>query len=255
MMGKSHLIVGSAGWLLATPALAAVGIPLVPATIAAGTVVAAGAAMMPDLDHPQATVSRSLGKVSQTFSKYFARSMGGHRKGSHSVFFAAALGFLVANLVSSGGATMAWTALAVIFITSSLLLRVLTEADGIIGAVLSAILAVSLLAISAGTNFLWLVAALVIGILLHDLGDFLTVEGIPFFYPFSKKNHRIAVVGKTDSWREKGIAALAGIAAVFCLGAYVYQPIWTNSVLKQEVKSGKANKISLNKNQNLNKKK
>jgi len=98
MLGKSHLLVGAAGYLtIGQTALVAIGHGhLGPGEIAAGTVVCAGAAMLPDIDHPGATVSRSLGPVTWTISRFVSRVAGGHRKGTHSIPFAVGLTILLA---------------------------------------------------------------------------------------------------------------------------------------------------------------
>lgn len=240
MMGKSHLLLGSAGWLT-------IGVPLTelasnaqlgPAEVAAGLVVCAGAAMFPDLDHPQATVSRSLGPVTQSFSKFFSRVMGGHRNGSHSILFAAGIFFLLSLVFGrETDGVLTVVAFGICLLSSSLVLRVLTRADGLISAILSAIIAATLLSVTAGApTDNWIIYAVAIGILLHDLGDAMTVEGVPLFYPMSRKRYKFPIVGRTDSMREKIVAAASGILATILLFVMVYQPILDS------------NKINVNKN-------
>jgi membrane-bound metal-dependent hydrolase YbcI (DUF457 family) len=231
MLGKSHLMVGACGWLV-------VGVPLTElitgtemssAQIASGAVVTAGAAMLPDLDHPQATVSRSLGIVSQKISFAFSKLMGGHRNGSHSLLFIVGIFLLLSQILVGNGSTAIIPAFIIIFFLTSLAFRTLTEADGLIGAILSAIIACTLMSVTANSNsidYTWIVYSVAVGCLLHDLGDLVTVEGIPLLYPFSKHRTSIPFIGKTDSFREKGTAVVCGLAAAWLMFAMVYQPLW-----------------------------
>lgn len=223
MMGKSHLMLGASGWLAAgAPALDALGQPLGVPELAAGTVVAAGAAMLPDLDHPQATVSRSLGPVTEAISRGFSTALGGHRNGSHSLLFAGVIGAgLGIGLGSSSGP---WLALLICFFFSSLVIRTLTEADGLICAAVSGLLGATLVSVAPQMD--WIFFAVIIGCLLHDLGDILTPEGVPPLWPLSKARLKVPVIGHTGDWREKGIAALCGLAACWLLAVNVYAPIW-----------------------------
>lgn len=227
MMGKSHLILGAAGWLtIGVPAVELLtGTPLGAAEIASGTVVSSGAAMLPDLDHPQATVSRTFGKVSQTFAKYFAKAMGGHRNGSHSAFFAAAI-FFCLQYFFSHMENPVWLATGVTIFAASLLFKVLTDSSGVVGFILASIVGATILSVTANSNYDWIIYAVTVGILLHDLGDILTVEGVPLFYPFSKHRLSIPLVGRTDSWREHATSIVCAVVAVFCLYQNVYAPIW-----------------------------
>jgi len=225
-MGKSHLMLGAAGWLaVGAPVVDAFGHSLNVTEIATGTVVAAGAAMLPDLDHPQATVSGSLGPVTRVISKVFAKCLGGHRNGSHSLLFAFAVTAALAWALQSFEAP--WLAFGVCFFFSSLVLRTLTEADGIICAALSAIIGATL--ITLAPNQEWLFMAVGLGCLLHDLGDVLTPQGVPPLWPLSKARMKLPVIGRTGDFREKGIAALCGVAACYLLVVSVYQPLWEAS--------------------------
>lgn len=216
-------MVGAAGWLaVGAPALDAMGNKLGVAELAAGTVVTAGAAMLPDLDHPQATVSRSLGSVTQTMSKGFAKLLGGHRNGSHSLLFAGAVGALLA--AGLGGSSGPWIALGICFFFSSLVVRTLTEADGLICAAISGIVGAALVTIAPTMD--WLFFSVIIGCLLHDLGDVVTPEGVPPLWPLSKARLSIPIIGHTGDLREKLIAGFCGLAAVWLLATMVFVPTW-----------------------------
>lgn len=223
MMGKSHLLLGSAGYL-------AVGVPILEASghqttlveIGAGTIVAAGAAMLPDLDHPQATVARSLGPVTEILSKFVAKIAGGHRNGTHS-FLACALMFIGCTALFNADFGK-WAALAFVFLTTSLVMRTLTEADGWSGAIVSGIVAASIVTIAPGSA--WLVDAIVLGYCLHLLGDVLTPEGIPPLWPVSKHRVKFPIIGTTGDKREAFIGVLCAIATVWLIATVVFIPAW-----------------------------
>jgi membrane-bound metal-dependent hydrolase YbcI (DUF457 family) len=221
MLGKSHLVVGAAGWLALGPAIAAgVGHPLGLAEIGTGAVIASGAAMLPDLDHPQATLSRSLGPVSQTFSRGFSKALGGHRNGSHSLLFVLFLGLILhfALATTSGP----WIALGISFVASLLFFRTLTEARPLVGMILAAVSATVLVTISPQMD--WIFFAVIIGVLLHDFGDFLTSEGVPPLWPVSKKRVALPIISRTGNGTEQAIAALAGVAAAILFIVLVSAP-------------------------------
>jgi membrane-bound metal-dependent hydrolase YbcI (DUF457 family) len=168
MLGKSHLMVGACGWLVAGVPLTELltGAEMSGAQIASGAVVTAGAAMLPDLDHPQATVSRSLGIVSQKMSFAFSKLMGGHRNGSHSLLFIVAIFLLLNQLLVGNGPAAIIPAFLIIFFLTSLVVRTLTEADGLIGAIVSAIIACTLMSVTANNNsidYSWIVYSVAIG--------------------------------------------------------------------------------------------
>src|SRR5262249_58128556 len=92
-MGHTHAISGAALWLAAAgtvdrfaPALASHGV----AETAAAALVCAGAAMLPDLDHPNSTVAHALGPVTHRLARGVARVSGGRRPATHPLAFAAA---------------------------------------------------------------------------------------------------------------------------------------------------------------------
>ena len=65
---------------------------LTPAEFVAGAIICAGAAMLPDLDHPSATIAQTFGPVTWGLSKAVAWLSGGHRDATHSLAFAVAHG-------------------------------------------------------------------------------------------------------------------------------------------------------------------
>jgi membrane-bound metal-dependent hydrolase YbcI (DUF457 family) len=226
MLGRSHLMLGGAGFLaIGAPVLSACGENLSIAELAAGTVVCAGAAMLPDIDHPQATCARSLGPVTGFISRVVSKLCGGHRNGTHSLLFAGLVTVAMAALLA--GTSGPWAALIICFFFASLLMRVLTEASAPVSAALSALVAATLITIAPNQDWIYLSVGL--GCLLHNLGDILTPEGVPPFWPISKHRVRIPVVGHTGDWREKVIASVCGLAMCWMMATMVFLPTWKES--------------------------
>jgi membrane-bound metal-dependent hydrolase YbcI (DUF457 family) len=227
-------MVGTAGWLtIGVGGLELAGHSLSVPEIAAGTVVAAGASMLPDLDHPQATASRSLGPVTGVISKALNQVSGGHRQGTHSLLFALLMALGTAWLLANTSGP--WVALGLCFFFASLALRVLTEASGLISAGLAAVVAATLISFAPEADWLWL--SISIGCLLHMLGDILTPEGVPPLWPATKWRFRLPIIGHTGDWREGVIAGACGLLTLVLLATTVFVPLWSNSAETVEAKA------------------
>ncbi|MET8140604.1 metal-dependent hydrolase [Sphaerisporangium sp. NPDC005288] len=201
MMGHTHALSGAAAWLLVAPGLVAlpgltalsgltgdltpvVANALSPAELVAGTLVCAGAAMLPDLDHPHATIAQTFGPATWVLSKAVNWASGGHRHATHSLAFAIAAGLgahLLADHYSIGRDV-------VVILMIGLALR--SIGIGIPGkTITSAMVNIGLTAIafillrSAHVGYLWLGFAISIGCLAHVVGDCLTERGCPVLWP------------------------------------------------------------------------
>jgi membrane-bound metal-dependent hydrolase YbcI (DUF457 family) len=222
-MGKSHLLVGAAGFLtVGKPLLEMTSHrPMTAGEIVAGTVVCAGAAMLPDIDHPMATVSRSLGPVTWFLSRATSRVFGGHRMGTHSLPFAAALSLLVTVALRHYPGPV--LPLILCFFFTSLCVRVLTEADGFICAAISAG-AASTMMMATPHSYGWLAQAIGLGCLLHMLGDVVTTDGIAAMWPLSREHVRFPIVGNAGSIRERWVAGGCGLLTCWLYGTIVVVP-------------------------------
>jgi membrane-bound metal-dependent hydrolase YbcI (DUF457 family) len=195
MMGKTHAASGVCAGLALAPW---VGATTLPAAVVVATVTA-GAALLPDLDHPGARASRLLGPVTGLLSRglraasrwLYARTKGPrderhrgeHRHLTHTLLFAVLLG----TLVAAGSA--AW---GVPFIAGTLVVGTLLAVDA---------LGDWLLPVAAGAALVWLVPsggdnlgdlagtsgwlgiAVGVGCFVHCLGDACTLSGCPFLAP------------------------------------------------------------------------
>jgi membrane-bound metal-dependent hydrolase YbcI (DUF457 family) len=116
MMGPGHAVSGAAVGLYAATLARDTGLlDISPAAAVTGAVLCAGAALIPDLDHPNATVARAFGPASVALARVTNAASGavygltktgvdedrdgGHRGLTHTLVFAALLGGAAAAVV------------------------------------------------------------------------------------------------------------------------------------------------------------
>ncbi|WP_458683342.1 metal-dependent hydrolase [Prescottella equi] len=225
VMGPTHAMSGAAVGLAAAAIMPAEwGGPTSLAETLAWAGVCAGAALLPDLDHPQSTVARSFGVASQIASeginagssafygltrtaKDGARE-GGHRTLTHTLGFAILLGVGVSALVAAFGKP---AIIGTLFFTLGLAIRGLagdwSKKQGWLAVTLAAALLAVLAwqAFPAETGSVSLGVAVALGCVTHCLGDAITKEGIPFLAPF------VTIRGKR--WWEFTLPSLIRIRA------------------------------------------
>ncbi len=80
MLGRDHALSGAVAFAALAPPL-----HVTVAHLAAGVVLTAGAGVLPDIDHPDSTISRSFGFLTEWFAWVVDRISGGHRHGTHSL--------------------------------------------------------------------------------------------------------------------------------------------------------------------------
>src|SRR5215475_9986486 len=85
MMGHTHALAGAAAWLGVVPLLADHGMRMTPGQVLAGSVVCAGAALLPDLDHHDGSIANAFGPVTHVLCRFVAAVSGGHRHATHSL--------------------------------------------------------------------------------------------------------------------------------------------------------------------------
>ncbi|MFI0740660.1 metal-dependent hydrolase [Streptomyces sp. NPDC021100] len=230
MMGPAHSLSGAAAWLGVGAAAAGAGHPMPWPVLAVGALICAGAALAPDLDHKSATISRSFGPISRTLcgvidalshSVYKAtrgkgdpRRNGGHRTLTHTAVWAVLIGAGTSLLAVEGGR---WAVLGILFVhlvlaVEGLLWRMArTSSDVLVwllGATSAWILAGVLDRPGNGSDwlftdhpYLWLGLPIVLGALVHDIGDALTVSGCPILWPLPIARKRWYPVGPPKSMR------------------------------------------------------
>ncbi|AGF73454.1 metal-dependent hydrolase [Corynebacterium halotolerans] len=164
--------------------------------------IAAGAALLPDLDSPPATVSRSFGPLSQGLSHVVEntsqalvnltrgrkdpRCRNGHRTATHTLWFALLTGAGAWGLIGNFGKP---AAMSLLFVFLGLAIRgllpewskkkdwyVVTAASALV-----ALLAWRLVPTTASAAVMG--SAVAVGVLTHLLGDAITKQGIPLLAP------------------------------------------------------------------------
>lgn len=187
-MGPTHMATGCALALAGCAAAHAVGHPVPMPEAIVSTIVATGAALIPDIDHRSSRIARALGvKVGRvvlgpalivawvsarvheaTRTPADRSNRSGHRALTHTAVFAVALGGLLAAGLAVAGA---WWPL-----------------------------------VGAGW---WLGIPVTVGCLAHDLGDACTRTGVPLLWPARIAGQRWYPVGlprflriSTNTWPE-----------------------------------------------------
>lgn len=218
MMGAQHAACGSAAWVavasdyelpltIVTEPLANTytwasslpdAIPLGfglldagPDGVLIGAIICAGAAMLPDIDHHNATIAHSLPPVTKIMARFFQTVSGGHRQGTHSIvgvlFFgivAWLASFLVIQDVGSVGDLNIGAGLMAV-ILSAFAFKVLhfmpdaaRKTPWVAGITIGLLTA---LVFPEGPS--WLMTCIVLGVVVHIAGDMLTREGCNLLWP------------------------------------------------------------------------
>lgn len=202
--GPTHAMSGLAAWAAVT-ALAnehTIG-QLSPKTWVVGATLATGAALLPDIDHPESTVARTFGGMSRGFSaamsglsgflyrltrtSHDSDRQGTHRGFTHTLVFAVLAGLITTAIVqSSDGSGLG----VLMFVFAGLTVRGLMNtwspsSDALLIAVVS--LALTLVCWAwAGDQPHDAAAfgvAVMIGCLAHCVGDAITEQGCPVLWP------------------------------------------------------------------------
>lgn len=199
-------------------------------TLLAFGAVTAGYGVLPDLDHPSATLARTLGPATRALAGAVSGLAGGHRKGTHTIWCAGLVVAGVAWLVAQFGSN---AAILVVFCGFYLAAMILKLAPRPTSSTAELVYVVEAAAATAATWWLvgdwwWLPWAVGFGVVGHIAGDILTTEGVPILWPLPYPVVRIPLLGDTDSGRENLFASALGIAMVWiALASILAEPWWT----------------------------
>jgi membrane-bound metal-dependent hydrolase YbcI (DUF457 family) len=200
MLGRDHALSGAVVFAALAPSL-----HVTEGYLAAGVALAAGAGVLPDIDHRDTSISSSFGFLTEWFAWVVGKISGGHRHGTHSfigiaVFTALAYGagqlqLSGPRLWSAGHAAFSWHILPAVLILAllySAALRALHigghfgDLLGIGAAVLTCYTGADLdLMTIGGWHVPLLGAGTALGCAAHIAGDELTHGGCPLFWPTS----------------------------------------------------------------------
>jgi membrane-bound metal-dependent hydrolase YbcI (DUF457 family) len=203
MMGRTHSLSGCTAFASLAYAAPLVGVhPRWPA-IAAGLLATAGAALLPDLDHLDATCAHTLGPVTKALTRFVHRVSGGHRHATHSI------GFTLAMPLAAwvGDETLGrWFALTILFLLFAFGLRALRLARGLAPAVAAGLVALVWYAMPHDLG--WLPWSVGVGVAAHLVGDCLTKEGCPLLWP-RRTHYMLPIVRRTGNQFETRFVARA----------------------------------------------
>ncbi|QBI53726.1 metal-dependent hydrolase [Streptomonospora litoralis] len=228
MMGHAHALSGIVGWMAVVPLLDGheffgLRFDLGPGEIVAGSLVCAGAALIPDLDAKSSTITQTYGVVTRGLSAAFNWIFGGHRNGTHSLLFALLMGGLTQALAL-------WSELAVQIFVFLLLgiafngLGLGNDKNRLASEVINAMgtAAVTLALYASGVNYAWIGVAVAFGCLLHFAGDMATELGVPLLWPASKYRFGRNIGFTTDGKVERNIVTPGLTIAILLLSFYLF---------------------------------
>lgn len=235
MMGQTHALSAAGVFLAASFPISHYLHHLSPVAAAVGALVAAGAGLLPDLDHPSATPARAFGPISQGAARVISRLSGGHRHGTHSL-----LGLAVAGLLAVGAYLNAWALAAMIWLCMGLGVRALwrrprnrpngrldwRDVAGIVHAGIAAYVAYRLT--HAGLDLSVVPAAVFVGYAVHLLGDAATETGVNWWWP-DRRRYRWASVD-TGKGVEKWVVVPALYVGIGAVMAFTYG-LWVPALL------------------------
>lgn len=253
VMGINHATSGAAVWLAATATLPAFGtdlFPLAPAGVLAGTLVCAGAALLPDADHHSGTIAHSVPVLGRLVARSIEEESGGHRHGAHTLLAAALvtvgavlLGRVTATLPILGLVPLGPAIATVALICFAVKARALVQHWGT--AWLVGLAAAAAVLLFAPDTSAWFPVAVGLGFVTHLAGDLLTIEGVPsLLWPIQvrppkawrrtpglrsvwKGNGYIAVpvLGHAGSVREHLLGVALGLYCVYAFGSVALQAL------------------------------
>lgn len=195
MMGRSHLVSGVLAW-----EVVALETHQTPAQMITGLVLVPCAALLPDIDHRGATVSRTYGPVTAGASWVIAKLSGGHRNGTHSAFGVLMLGALLQACALHRTALWSQVLLCAVLIpTLAAGVRVF-RIRGWVDDMAAVPLVIGTVFLS-GINLQAVPIAMMTGCAVHIVGDCLTNSGCPILWPLTKDRFSLRLF-KTGKWFE-----------------------------------------------------
>lgn len=234
-MGRSHALTAAAGWLGGCALLAATGCHPANSAVLTGAAVSAGWALVPDVDHPGSTVSRTLGPASRLLSwvvagvarkaralscRHCARrpARGGHRGLTHTAVGAALAGMVVAVVCLAWGRTVGIGVVGFsVWLVSHTALSAAVRAEigdlllpgrfrrmgrwahrfaATVGALMAAAAATAVLVQGTpGGSWWWLGLAVAWGCFAHACGDAMTLTAVPLAWPLRIRGCRWTPLG------------------------------------------------------------
>ena len=168
------------------------------------TGLSAGAGLLLDLDHPQATLAHTFGFLTKTCAEVVGKVSGGHRHGTHSIVGVAVFTGLAALSVAFRhdlpGRIGLCVLLSLILAGGFCALRLARAATGLFGhvpastmnhAADAAAIGAAVAMASTGAGLGLMATATGLGCVAHLVTDALTDQGIPILWPLSKAHFKL----------------------------------------------------------------
>ncbi|WP_127783268.1 metal-dependent hydrolase [Rhodococcus sp. X156] len=230
-MGRTHVLSSTAiGLACAAPLARHVGEhPMPVATLLAFAAIVGGFGVLPDLDHPHATLARTLGPVTKALSRVVNNLSGGHRRGTHTVWMALLMVGLATTLATRFGRD---ALVPVVFVGYYLFAMILRLSPNHRSGKAELLYVVEAAAATAATyqlieDWWWVPYAVGFGVIGHIVGDILTVDGVPILYPLLPRLVvRLPLLGRTDSALERSFATLLVPAIAWMAFALFFGQQW-----------------------------
>jgi membrane-bound metal-dependent hydrolase YbcI (DUF457 family) len=202
-----------------------------------GALVTAGAALLPDVDHQNATIAQSGGMLTKGVAAVAGAASGGHRHGMHSIL--AIAGFTVGTVLAGRwdatvpvlGVIPAGSALLMLALIAFAAKALKFSRGGAVKLWASAAVFVTAILVLAPEQLVWLPKSVMIGVILHLLGDIITTGGVPLLWPWVPKPPRSVAASPmlNAMWKPNGYLSVpvlgdAGSARewVLCTGLSAY---------------------------------
>lgn len=235
-MGHSHATTGAAAWVALTATVpGALGwVPMSKGEVIAGAVVTAGAALLPDADHHSGTIAHSLPPVSKVATRFVGQMSGGHRHGTHGllavpVFAAIAWALSFLRIPYGAGEEFQLGAWLLLVLMTAFAAKALRITRGWISSWAVSLGTATLTVVYAPETMWWLPMSVALGVLVHILGDLVTVQGVPLLWPLKPKPvvpspfwkngyFSVPVIGTAGSAREWVFIVAVDMYLIYVLG-------------------------------------
>jgi membrane-bound metal-dependent hydrolase YbcI (DUF457 family) len=225
-MGRTHALSGAVLWLATAPVLSrgewlgSYAVSLSSSQVIAGAVVAAGAGLLPDIDHPSGRIANTLGPLTRTMCRWVSRASGGHRHATHSLLFAVAMGYAM-GLLAVHFRYGWWAALFVLVGFGLRGLGLDFKGHEFWSGLKDCVTAGVAVYLMRDLDMSFAGYAVALGCLAHLIGDCLTPRGCPLLWPVNWRMGTV-LVPRTDGRVERLVVVPLLVCAAVVLTVRIF---------------------------------